>query len=488
MIRARNILLLALFSTLAAAPAADAQQHLHTVRGASWPALEQFLRVATLQDYNTRIVVLGTAFLGLGCGTIGSFLLLRKRALLGDALSHATLPGIALAFFVMVLAGGSGKWLPGLLIGAAITGVLGVITVLFIRNATRLKEDAGMGIVLSVFFGIGVAILGIVTRMGRGSAAGLENFIVGKTASMLLSDAQLILGVAIVVAILCALLYKEFTLICFDQDFARSQGWPVVALDLVMMALVTAVTVIGLQAVGVILIVAMLVIPPAAARFWTENLRTMLLLAALIGAISGLLGAALSALMPGLPAGAVIVLVATGAFGLSMLLGTSRGVLVRSMESHRLNRRVHRQNLLRAVYEWLESHAATPDQLESIAVPLSELLRRRSWSPGRLSAEIRRARRDKLLLSPDAQHVRLTPRGVEEAQRVVRNHRLWEMYLIAHADIAPSHVDRGADMIEHVLGEEMVSELEQLLADQRPQPVPFSPHLIRSPDARGGAA
>src|SRR5688500_1607569 len=324
------------------------------------PTIEELTQVLFLRDYNTRIVVLGTTLLGIAAGTIGAFMLLRKRALMGDALSHATLPGIGLAFIISTLSGGVGKSLPVLLAGAVVTGVLGVLAVLAIRSSSRLKEDAALGIVLSVFFGAGVAVLGVVQKMGTGSAAGLESFIYGKTASMLSSDAALIAVSAGTVALACGLLYKEFTLLCFDPAYARSEGWPVVVLDLVMMTLVVAVTVIGLQAVGLILIIALLIIPAAAARFWTERLSTMVLSSALIGAVSGVIGAAISALAPRLPAGAIIVVVASAIFLFSMIFGPARGVLVRWVEQLRLSRTVARQHLLRAVYEWAEETGNDP--------------------------------------------------------------------------------------------------------------------------------
>jgi manganese/zinc/iron transport system permease protein len=268
------------------------------------------MRVLTLQDYNTRVVVVGILLLGIAAGVIGSFMLLRKRALVGDAVSHATLPGLCAAFMIMASMGGDGKWLPGLLLGALVTGGLGILMVLWIRSQTKLKEDTALGIVLSVFFGMGVSLLGIIQKMRQGHAAGLESFIYGKTASMLAGDAMLIGGAALVVITTAVLLFKEFRLLCFDEAFAKSQGWPVRALDIVMMLLVVTVTVIGLQAVGLILMIALLVIPPATARFWTEHLQTLVWLSAITGGISGLIGALASALVPNLPAGAVIVLVA----------------------------------------------------------------------------------------------------------------------------------------------------------------------------------
>ena len=180
---------------------------------------------------------------------------------------------------------------------------------LAIRNTTRLRDDVAMGFVLSVFFGLGVALLGIIQDMPQASAAGLESFIYGKTASMVLTDFYLILGVAICAVVAALLLFKEFALLCFDENYAASEGWPALWLDVLLLALVTAVTVIGLQSVGLILIIAFLITPPAAARFWTNRLSTMTTLAAVIGAVSGWLGASVSALIPRMPAGAMIVVV-----------------------------------------------------------------------------------------------------------------------------------------------------------------------------------
>ncbi len=442
----------------------------------TWPSLEDILRVATLQDYNTRLVVLSTFILGLASGLIGSFLLLRKRSLMGDALSHACLPGIGLAFILMVAAGGSGKNLPGLLAGAALTGAAGVGLVLLVRNTSRIKDDSAMGLVLSVFFGGGIAILAMAQDMPGASAAGLEYFIYGKTASMVRQDFLLLAGVAAIVLLGSLLFLKEFTLLCFDEGFGQSQGWPVHKLDLVMLGLVTLVTVVGLQAVGLILIIAFLITPAAAARFWTDNLKHMLVLAALVGGASGWLGAAVSALLPRLPAGAVIVLTVAGLFGLSLIFGSKRGVLRRALAHARLKRKVGRQHLLRAVYEIQEAlceERGLPPA--NVPVPFARLARRRSWTPLQVRKLLRQARHEDHIEAFDGESVRLSESGYGEAARITRNHRLWEIFLITHADIAASHVDRDADSVEHVLSADMVRELEQKL-DLRT--VPASPHPV----------
>jgi manganese/zinc/iron transport system permease protein len=447
----------------------------------AWPSGEELLRVLLLQDYNTRVVIIGTTLLGLAAGLVGTFLLLRKRALLSDTLSHASLPGIALTFIVLTALGGEGKNLLALVGGAALFCILGTGAVIVIQRYSRLKDDAALGIVLSVFFGLGIALMGIATRMGSGNAAGLSSFIYGKTASMLFSDAVLIAVVALLAAVCGLLFFKEFSLLCFDADYAASQGWPVTRLDFLMMTLVVVVTVIGLQAVGLILVVALLIIPPAAARFWTYNLKTMLWISSLFGALSGLFGAGLSALMANLPAGAVIVLTASLLFVVSLVGGTARGLARQGIERLRLSRRIRHENLLREIYEMLEACGQDPaaDEMECIQtrVAFDALLRRRSWTAGQLRRTLGGAVRAGLLRT-DGGEWTMTAAGLAEAGRIVRKHRLWETYLIEHADVAPGHVDWGADAIEHVLDAELVAELEKLIPDGALPQIPASPHRI----------
>ena len=448
------------------------------------PELSDIWNVLILRDYNTRLVVICTILLGCACGLMGGFLLLRKRSLMGDTLSHATLPGVGLSFMLLVALGGDGKSLPILLAGAGITGVIGCAAVLFIREQTRIKDDAAMGIVLSVFFGAGVAILGVIQKMPEWSAAGLESFIYGKTASMVMSDFQILVFITVCVITCSLLLFKEFRLLCFDENFAAVLGWPVKFLDILLLAFITAVTVAGLQAVGLILIIAFLITPAAAARFWTNQLDRMLMLSALIGAASGWIGASLSAFIPRLPAGAVIVLVAALFFVVSMLIGTERGVMIRSFRQSQLEKRMGRQHLLRALYEILEGGRVT-EELIIRTVPFRQIRGRRTWSDRQLRDYIRRAYNEGLVEAPNkADSILLTKTGLVEAKQVTRNHRLWEMYLIEYADVATSRVDRDADMVEHILGDKMVTRLENKLQAYRiaGSLVPQSPHPIHPGD------
>ena len=450
----------------------------------TWPTWNKFFRVVTLRDYNTKVVTLGTLLLGICAGTVGVFMLLRKRSLVGDVVGHASLPGIAIAFIVMeTIRPNSGRSLPGLLSGALATGIIGVLCTMAIHRYTRLKDDAAMAIVLSVFFGLGITLFTIVQKLPTGGQAGLRDFIYGNAASIGKTDVQLIaIATAIVLAICCSL-FKEFSLLCFDEDYAATQGWPVLRLDLMLMGVVVAVSVIGLQSVGLLLIVAMLIIPATSARFWTDRLGRMTLISATLGGLTAFVGIMVSALFPRLAAGAVIVLVGSVFFLISMTLGIRHGVIRRVLIHHRLRRRVGRHDLLRTFYECLEplpkdSDAPITSQSTQQSVEFGRLLTMRSWTTDRLERLLKSAVKDGLMRR-DSVKYRLTETGNSEAQRVVRNHRLWEIFLITYADIAPSHVDRDADRIEHVLEPELLNELEELLIQRFPElKILPSPHPL----------
>jgi len=438
--------------------------------------MEQFIETLTLQDYNTRIVVLGTMLLGIASGIMGSFLVLRKRALLSDAVSHATLPGIGLMFIFLAFLGTETKSLLLLLLGAALSGSVSILLIRYVKKTTKLKEDAALGIALSFFFGLGIFFLDLIKGVG-GDAAGLSSFIYGKTASMVFNDALLMGATAFGAIVLAVVFIKEIQLLCFDPTFAESEGYPVGILDVGLLVLVVLVTVAGLQAVGAILVVAMLVIPPAAARFWTDHFARMLVASATIGGLSGVFGSLISASFADLPAGALIVLTATFFFVLSLLFGTSRGLVRSFIRSISLRKKIEDQHLLRAAYEILERDGDL-NRFDEVSVPLSRLKPMRAWRDKSLRQIVSRAKSNGDLETKHDSIV-LTTQGFESAKRIVRNHRLWEVYLINYAEIAPNHVDRDADMIEHVLDIELIKRLETRLAETGNLPeMPASPHTI----------
>jgi manganese/zinc/iron transport system permease protein len=433
----------------------------------------------------TTNVMIGTALLGSTSGVIGTFAVLRRRALVGDMLSHAALPGICIAFLII-----GKRDLIGLSLGALATGLLGIGIVTLIRRWTRTKEDAAIGIVLSTFFGAGIVLLSIIQQQPTGNQAGLSSYLFGETAGITRHDIRLIAAAAVLCLVIVGLFYKEFELLSFDLDFATAQGWPTLALDLLMMGTLAVVTIVGLPLCGVILMAALIILPGAAARFWTNRLGRLLVVSALVGASSGLLGTFLaSPLAPRwlaralfdtsqLPPGPLIVLSATSIFIFSLLFAPERGLVARFVAELRLRLRIGREHLLRNLYEL--SEPALP-QLPYIDE--SQILTHRAWSEWLVRWWL--ARLDaRNLIERESGRVRLTSAGLAAAADVTRTHRLWELFLVESAGIASDHVDRDADDVEHMLPRPLIQELEERLAAAGRLPVvaqtvPESPHEIK---------
>ncbi len=275
-----------------------------------------------ITDYTLRNVALGSALLGIVSGVLGCFAVLRRQGLLGDALAHAALPGICLAFLL------TGSKTPlVLLLGAAVAGWLGTLALLRIVRDTRISEDSALGIVLSVFFAIGILLLTFISKRNDANQAGLDKFLFGQAAALISDDiaAMLILGTIALVVI--ALLYKEFKLITFDAAFAASIGLRTNLLGVLLTSLIVIAVVIGLKTVGVVLMASMLVGPAVAARQWTNKLGAMVALAAMFGALSGVTGAALSMTSDGLPTGPMVILALTAIVLLSLFFAPERGLV-----------------------------------------------------------------------------------------------------------------------------------------------------------------
>lgn len=294
-----------------------------------------------LFDYTLRTVALGAACLGAVAGALGSFAVLRRQALLGDAISHAALPGIALAFLLT----GSKATLV-LVLGAALAGWLGTLVVMAIVRDTRIPEDAALGVVLSVFFGLGLVLLTFVQKRPTAAQAGLDTFLFGQAATLVGRDVLVIasLGAAAILGML--LFWKEFKLLSFDPEFGAAMGIPMQRVDVVLTSVLVVAIVIGLQTVGVVLMSAMIVAPAAAARQWTDHLGRMVLLAGLFGALAGVIGALISSSALGLPTGPIIVLTVSAIVALSLAIAPNRGLVWDAIRQRRNRTRLNVDRVL----------------------------------------------------------------------------------------------------------------------------------------------
>lgn len=279
-------------------------------------------RLDLLGGYNTLVVAGCMAVVGVAAGVVGCFGVLRRRALVGDAAAHATLPGIAAAF---AITGRRELWV--LLAGAAVSAIASLAGLVLIRRCSRTSEDAATAIVLGVSYGAGVAAISGLVARGVPGSAGLESFLLGSTASLTAADALLVSTISLAVLAMIWLGLKEATLVAFDPAFASAAGWPAGWIDAALVAVTASMVVAALPAAGAVLVTAMLVIPPVAARQWTDRLPTMLVLAGLIGLASSLAGVMASAVFPRLATGPAVVLAASAMFVVSLaarLAGAAR--------------------------------------------------------------------------------------------------------------------------------------------------------------------
>jgi manganese/zinc/iron transport system permease protein len=414
--------------------------------------MNQLFHFLSFSDPNTRYVVLGVVLMSCGSAVLGCFTFLRKKALIGDAIAHAVLPGVCAGF---LLSGEKNPLL--LLLGAFCTGWLSVYAVDYIKKNSRLKEDAAIGLVLSVFFGVGILLLTYIQHSGNSSQSGLDSFIFGKAASLVSADVFVFGSVSVVVILVVFFLYKELTLVSFDEQYAVSIGFPVKILEFILTTLTVLAVISGIQAIGVVLMAAMLITPAAAARFWTNRLPVMLVLASLFGIIAGIGGAFISYQASGMPTGPWIVLLISAIAILSFLFAPQKGLAYRWNIRRKHKRVMMEENILKAFYQLGEQ-----DKNFFNERTMTELSDKRGYSAIVLTNWFSILIKHGYLKHANGKYV-LTEEGRLKGQRVTKLHRLWEMYLTEYVRLAPDHVHEDAENIEHIITPELEKKLEEQL-------------------------
>ena len=338
-----------------------------------------------LLDHTLRTVALGAALLGVVAGSLGTFAVLRRQSLLGDAISHAALPGIALAFLLT----GSRASL-ALTVGAALAGFVATLAIMGIVRATRIPYDAALGLVLSVFFGFGLVLLTYLQGRPDARQAGLDTYLFGQAAALLQRDLLTMAVLGGGALVLALLFWKELKLLSFDPDFGATLGLRMRAFDVLLTGLLVVAIAIGLQTVGVVLMSAMIVAPAAAARQWTDGLAVMMGLAAAFGAAAGVAGALVSASAARMPTGPTIVLCLTVVVVASLLFAPARGLVPAALRARRSAARLRVGTVL-ADLDALADHHVQLDHGHPAAVlsvmrgghdvqPALDELERRGWA------------------------------------------------------------------------------------------------------------
>jgi manganese/zinc/iron transport system permease protein len=302
-------------------------------------------------DYTLRTITLGTAILGAVTGMLGSFAVLRKQSLLGDAISHAALPGIAIAFLIT-----GTKDTNILLLGALVSGLIGTFWIRGIVKKTHLKSDTALGLILSLFFGFGMLLLTFIQKQPNANQAGLDKYLFGQAATLVESDVWLMAIVTGLCVFVLLLFWKEFKILLFDADYTKTLGFNTKTIDVLITSFIVLAIVLGLQTVGVVLMSAMLLAPAAAARQWTNSLSKMVFLAAIFGAFSGVFGTAVSASQNNLSTGPVIVLVASVFVVFSFIFSPSRGLLFKQIRFIKNRRDLELHKTLAFMHQIAETH------------------------------------------------------------------------------------------------------------------------------------
>lgn len=296
-------------------------------------------------DYTLRIVSIGSLLLGIVSGIIGSFAVLRKQGLLGDAISHASLPGIAIVFIVMQT---KNTFL--FMLGALLAGLIAAGLIVLIDRYTRIKIDSAMALVLSVFFGFGLMLLTYIQKIPNANQAGLEKFIFGQASTLLKRDIYIIAVLGGLLLLLVAVFWKEIKVVSFDSDYADSIGISSRYMSILLSSMTVVSIIIGLQTVGVILMSAMLVAPGVAARQWTNRLSMMIFLAGVFGGVSGIVGTLISSSIGKMPTGPAIVIVISIIVIISIVFAPNRGLLWKKIRDYRNKKEIGEDSILINLY------------------------------------------------------------------------------------------------------------------------------------------
>jgi manganese/zinc/iron transport system permease protein len=419
---------------------------------------------------NALWIILTGSMVAVACALVGSFLVLRKISMLGDAISHAVLPGIVIAYLV---AGGRNAIL--VFAGAVIFGVITTFIVQFLANA-GIQGDAGIGVAFTMLFAIGVVLISL---FGEGAHIDLDHVLYGEIAyapfdmlfigDVAIGPRALWLNAFLVLLNIVSinLLYKQMKLCAFDPGMAGSVGISVSLMHYILMFLVSVTCVGAFESVGAILVVAMLIVPPATAYLLSDNLARMLWLAAGIGILSSIFGYYLARAFDVSIAGSMAA--SSGIlFAAAFLFSPRYGYVTTRLHRARLREQEIEEDILLSL--WREAEAGGK------AISLSGLAGFLRWNRSQLRSKLESLRRRSLISLREGSYV-LTERGAEHTRKLMRRHRLYETYLEKHG-VAADHVHFAADRNEHFITEDVEQRLSSVLSARE-----RDPHGKRIPDS-----
>lgn len=421
-----------------------------------------------IYDTSLWLVAGGTMLLSITAALVGGFTFLQKRSLVGDAVAHSILPGVAIAFLI------SGQKDPlWLMLGALISGWLSLAVMDYLNKHTKLSEDTAIASVLSVFFGVGILLLTYIQKKASGEQSGLEGFLFGQAAAMRLNDLYTYCALALVLISTTIVFFKEFKLLSFNPEFAQSLGLPVGILRVLLNSMMVLAIALGIQAVGVVLMAALLITPSAAARNLSNGLKGMLWVSVIVAGFSALVGTLISFSAPSMPTGPWVVVCLSAIALLSLFLAPQKGLVARLMMQKRHQKKITDENLLKAIY-----HLGEKENSFAAWFHVEEITGIRDFETDVLKSALKRLIRKGHLLR-QRHSFQFSRAGLDEARRIVRLHRLWEMYLNKRLRLKADHIHPNAESMEHIISPEieaqLLEELDYPERDPHQSPIPYKP-------------
>lgn len=419
----------------------------------------------SFQDANITNVLLGTLILGFTCGIVGVLVVLSKKALIVDAVSHSILPGICIGFML------SGVKNPIYLIsGGMAAGAVAVFLVDWFSRVSRIKKDAAIAITLSILFSAGVILLNIIQHSGNSNQSGLSDFLFGKAATIVESDLYVFAVMCAIVLAIIPVFYQHFKIALFDSGFAKTIGLNEKVIQGLISGLIIISTAIGIQTVGIILMSALIITPASSAFFWTNNFKKSIILSGSFAATSSILGVLVSYLSPDMPTGPWIIVILSIIAILSAFF-SKKGLITKKLRAFRNERKMISDNVLKALYKLGERE----NQIEK-GRTIKEILNNRAFANRDLTKGLKILKGNGLIIEAGGIWT-LTEKGVTEAKRIIRSHRLWELYMEKFMQIQSDHVHESAETIEHIMTPELEAELLKVMGkpenDPHQQNIPY---------------
>lgn len=416
------------------------------------PGMNDFLEFISLSNPNVRYVVISSVLLGISASVVGVFAFLKKNSLVGETVAHSMLPGIGLAF---ILSGSRDPIV--LIIGAVVAAWVSLLFMEWISKIRPIKRDMALAITLTGFFGIGIMLMTHIQRGGYGDHSGLDHYIFGNVAAMTKNDAFVFSGLAVFVLVVLTIAYKEMKMVSFNADYAQSKGIPTRLMEIGMSSLNILAIAGGIKAVGIVLMAALLIIPAAAARYWAREMRSLIVLSAIFGAIAGIFGSYFSFQRSGMPTGPLIVVVLALATAVSVILAPNKGLLARRRKRARRGNKMLAENLVKRLYQKGEKNNEFEKFVAYAEVREELCLKRKDFYKSlRLSIAYG-------WIIPRMGELRLTKKGTEVGHTVNRLHRLWEIYMARRAGTPLEFVHETAEVMEHLLTPELEQEIKEEL-------------------------